>query len=67
MMRGRLAAALAAGALVASLAGCATPAFDEATASQLQQSVIEVAEAASAGDNAGAVTQLDEGWKKGAK
>ena len=60
MIPHRLAAALAGVALVAGLSGCASPALDEAAGSQLQESVVAIADAAAAGDLAGAVGGLDE-------
>ena len=60
MIPHRLAAALAGAVLVAGLSGCATPALDEAAGAQLQESVVAIADAAAAGDLAGAVVGLDE-------
>ena len=52
--------ALAAAALAVVFAGCSTPAIDPASASELQDSVVSVAEQAADGDNAAALTKLDE-------
>jgi len=60
MIAHRVAAALAGAALIAGLSGCASPAFDEAAAAQLQESVVAVAGSAAAGDLPGAVAGLDE-------
>jgi hypothetical protein len=60
MTRRRLALAFASAVLVIGLAGCATPTLDGATGSDLQRSVVEVAELAAAGDAAAAIAQLDD-------
>jgi hypothetical protein len=60
MIPHRLAAAVVGAALVAGLSGCASPALDESAGAQLQESVVAIADAAAAGDLAGAVGGLDE-------
>jgi ribosomal protein S20 len=60
MIRRTLVAAAAAAALAAGLAGCASPALEDEAGSQLQGSVVDVAQAAASGDVAGALVQLDE-------
>ena len=60
MISHRFAVALAGAALIALLSGCASPTFDQTTATQLQESVVSVAESAAAGDFPGAVAELDE-------
>ena len=60
MIPRRFAAALAGIALIAGLSGCATPALDQAAATQFQESVVAIADSAAAGDLTGAVAGLDE-------
>jgi len=55
-----IAALLASGALVWTLAGCApTPALDPTTGETLQGGVVEIAQRADAGDLSGALAELD--------
>jgi hypothetical protein len=60
VIRRRLALVAAAAIISLGLAGCSTPALDDATAAQLQHSVIELADLAAAGDTPGAIGRLDQ-------